>query len=301
MGWYGFAPYVSVAKRRKNAQKIVTAMKKKGQTLRPVIVEGRTIAKTFWGKAWCQHLESYSDYENRLPRGRTYVRNGSVIDLQMTGGEINALVSGSSVYKVSISIMAVAKNRWNNIIDACSGKIDSLIELLQGKLSNGIMTLVTHRELGLFPNPKEIKMSCSCPDWADMCKHIAAVLYGVGARLDEKPEELFVLRQADHTQLIAGAPIGAAIAGKDNQPTPVLAGEDLGALFGIELAGNVKKNAARSKIIRTQPKPKKPLLLLPEKTKKAAPKKKTKPIKGIKKPKSKTVNSKLKTKANKKT
>ena len=171
----------------------------------PIVLEGRSIANTFWGKAWCKNLESYSDYSNRLPRGRTYVRNGSVIDLKMAAGEITALVSGSSIYKVKIAIAKVVANKWNKIVDECAGKIDSLIELLQGKFSKAVMEIITDPKKGLFPDPKEIKLSCSCPDWADMCKHVAAVLYGVGARLDNRPEELFMLRQADHIELIAKA------------------------------------------------------------------------------------------------
>src|SRR4051794_16812939 len=102
--WFQFRPYVPVAKRRAQAAREVQKRQKKGQTITPVVIEGRTIAKTFWGKAWCDNLESYSDYENRLPRGRTYVRNGSVVDLQIKQGKITALVSGSEMYEVAINI-----------------------------------------------------------------------------------------------------------------------------------------------------------------------------------------------------
>src|SRR6516165_2714205 len=98
--WFGFRPYVPVAQRRAQAAREVAKRQKKGQTVSPVVIEGRAIATTFWGKAWCDNLESYSDFANRLPRGRTYVRNGSVIDLQITPGQIKALVSGSEIYKV---------------------------------------------------------------------------------------------------------------------------------------------------------------------------------------------------------
>lgn len=201
-GYGGFAPYVPVAKRKAKAVRKATELKKKGLALQPIHIEGKQIAKTFWGKAWCDHLESYSDYENRLPRGRTYVRNGFVIDLQVRSGEINALVLGSSLYKVNISISAVKASKWDALIKDCSGKINSLIELLMGGFSKSVMEIITHPVKGLFPEPKEIKLSCSCFDWADMCKHVAAVLYGIGSRLDERPEELFLLRQVDHTKLI---------------------------------------------------------------------------------------------------
>ena len=155
MGWYShsrFPRYVSVAERKEKAAKKMATLKKKGQIISPVIIEGRTIAKTFWGKAWCENLEGYSDYENRLPRGRTYARNGSIIDLHIHPGEIIAMVSGSSIYHVTISISALAKNKWQDIIKRCAGKIESIIELLQGKFSKGIMEIITDSATGLFPS-----------------------------------------------------------------------------------------------------------------------------------------------------
>lgn len=249
MGWYrygGFPPYVRVADRKKQAAKVVDKLKKKGEQVQPVLIEGRTITKTFWGNAWCKNLESYSDFENRLPRGRTYVRNGSVIDLKVAKGEINALVAGSSVYKVKIVISQVIKSKWKTIVNECVGKIDSIIELLQGKFSQGIMKIITHPERGLFPQPKEIKLNCSCPDWADMCKHVAAVLYGVGARLDERPEELFLLRQADHADLIAKAGTKSLVKTRKDNSDQVLADSELSSLFGIDI-GDQFPNSTNSK------------------------------------------------------
>ncbi|EKD73351.1 MAG: hypothetical protein ACD_45C00350G0002 [uncultured bacterium] len=253
MSWGYYRPYVSVAKRRERAERKVKTLKKNGQILKPVIINGRTIAKTFWGKAWCDNLESYSDYENRLPRGRTYVRNGSVIDLQVNHGEISALVSGSSIYKVNISIASIMEKKWKSLVSECSGKIESLIELLQGKFSKGIMEIITHPEKGLFPHPKDIKLHCSCPDWADMCKHVAAVLYGIGVRLDEYPEELFLLRQADHLELLAKAS-AASLTTQSNNEAPSIADSDLSALFGIDIEPphkqkTVSKKVAKKKLI----------------------------------------------------
>jgi uncharacterized Zn finger protein len=242
MSWYGgFAPYVKVADRKRKAAKEVEKLKKKGQICEPIVVEGRSITNTFWGKAWCKNLESYSDYENRLPRGRTYVRNGSVIDLKMAAGEITALVSGSSIYKVEITISKVVANKWTKIVDKCAGKIDSLIELLQGKFSKAVMEVITDPKIGLFPAPKEIKLSCSCPDWADMCKHVAAVLYGVGARLDERPEELFMLRRADHVELIAKAGTTSLTKTASDQGDQILADTDLSSLFSIDMGDTPQK------------------------------------------------------------
>ncbi len=234
-GWGGFAPYVPVAKRQQAAAREMAALKKKGQVVKPVVIEGRTIAKTFWGKAWCDHLESYSDYENRLPRGRTYVRNGSVMDLQITPGTIQALVSGSSIYKVSIAISKVKSDQWSNLVKACSGKIDSLIDLLLGQLSKGMMGIITHPKNGLFPTPKEIKLNCSCPDGATMCKHVAAVLYGVGSRLDTEPEALFTLRQADHRKLISTVQTSSLIKKSKKHLSKSLNDDDLSSIFGISI------------------------------------------------------------------
>ncbi|MEI6562540.1 MAG: hypothetical protein WCO68_10755 [Verrucomicrobiota bacterium] len=232
MSWFSYRPYVSVAERRALAAKEAAKMAKKGITLSPVAIKGRAIATTFWGKAWCKHLESFSDYENRLPRGRSYVRNGSVIDLKIEPTKITAQVMGSSLYKQTISIAPIAGERWKAIKDACSGRIDSLVELLQGRLSDAVMTVITNRDCGMFPLPSEIKMDCDCPDWAGLCKHLAAVLYGVGARFDHQPELLFTLRQADHTELITEAVSSHAI------PTTGTADLDpasLADVFGIDI------------------------------------------------------------------
>ncbi len=236
MGFYGWRPYVSVAQRRRKAAGEMAKLKKKGHPVSPVVVEGRTIVKTFWGKAWCDNLERYSDFENRLPRGRTYVRNGSVIDLQIAPGEIKALVSGSEIYKVKVRVAPVAKARWESICKDCAGAIDSLIELVQGRFSKGVMERVCQQKTGLFPSPDEIQLSCSCPDWADMCKHVAAVLYGIGARLDQQPDLLFRLHDVDEQELIAGAGQALPLAQKAPAAKKVLGGEDLSALFGLDMA-----------------------------------------------------------------
>jgi uncharacterized Zn finger protein len=210
-------------------------MQKKGTTASPVVIEGRTIARSFWGKAWCDNLESYMDYENRLPRGRTYVRNGSVVHLDVKAGEVNALVSGSELYKVKIGLHPAAKSKWANLCRDCAGSIGSLVELLQGRFSDHVMSVITRKDTGLFPSPQEITMSCSCPDWASMCKHIAAVLYGVGARLDEKPELLFLLRSVNHEELITRAVDVTDLSSKPGTAGPELSESEAAAVFGIEI------------------------------------------------------------------
>ena len=241
--WYSFRPYVPVAKRRAQAAREVDKRKKKGQNVSPVVIEGRNITKTFWGGAWCKNLESYSDYANRLPRGRTYVRNGSVVDLQILPGKISALVSGSSLYKVDITISTLPDRHWRTVKSRCSGQIGSLVELLQGKLSKSVMDIVTAREGGLFPKPNEIKLSCSCPDSAGMCKHIAAVMYGVGARLDHQPELLFCLRKVDHLELIEAA---VPSTGKTTATGETIRESEVADVFGIEFAQTEAAEATQS-------------------------------------------------------
>ena len=234
-----WAPYVSVAERRRKAAREMEKMRKKGHPVSPVHIEGRTIAKTFWGKSWCDNLERYSDYSNRLPRGRTYARNGSVVDLQITAGEIQAYVSGSELYRVAVKVAPVSKVQWKSICGDCSGAIDSLVELLQGRLSTGVMERICRQKLGLFPAPSEMKFSCSCPDGAYMCKHVAAVLYGIGARFDHKPELLFRLRAVDEMELIVSAGKAAPLTKQGPGPGKILGGDDLAGMFGLDMAESV--------------------------------------------------------------
>jgi uncharacterized Zn finger protein len=243
MSWYEWREYVPVAERRRQAQQRLQKLRKKGQSISPVTIEGRTIANSFWGKSWCTNLERYSDFENRLPRGRTYVRNGSVVDLQIAKGEVSAFVSGSELYKIKIAIAPVAAKRWKGICRDCSGSIDSLVELLQGRLAKGVMDRVCREGDGLFPSPKEIELACSCPDWAGMCKHVAAALYGVGARLDEQPRLLFVLRGVDENELIAGAGAGVSLTKGAPAKAKVLDDGDVAALFGLQMAETANSEA----------------------------------------------------------
>ena len=232
----GWAPYVPVAERRRKAAREVKKLRRKGRAVAPVVIEGRRIATTFWGKAWCDNLEGYHDFENRLPRGRTYVRNGSVLDLQIAPLEVRAMVSGSSIYQISVGIAAVPKARWRAICGDCAGGIDSLVELLQGRFSKGVMERLCRQDKGLFPRPSEIDFSCSCPDYASMCKHVAAVLYGIGSRLDEKPELLFHLRAVDENDLVAHIDTALPLAKKGPDAGKVLESDDISALFGLEMA-----------------------------------------------------------------
>lgn len=237
MGRYSndyWRPYVSLAERRRQAAKKLAKLKKAGCEVAPVEIAGRKITVTFWGDAWCKNLEAYSDYSNRLPRGRTYVRNGSVIDLQIEAGRVRATVSGSEIYEVDIRIEPLARSRWAEIKNNCAGRIDSLVELLKGSISKGVMEIVTRKGQGLFPSPREITLSCSCPDWATMCKHVAAALYGVGARLDHRPELLFALRGVDPTEMIEAA-IDRPPATGGARKGRILESDELSTVFGVDI------------------------------------------------------------------
>lgn len=256
----GWPRYVPAAERRRRALVAVARFRKIGKSFTPVQIKGRAIARTFWGEAWCRNLERYSDYANRLPRGRTYLRNGSVVDLRIGPREVRALVSGSSLYQVVVRVSPVSPARWRAICKDCAGAVDSLVELLQGRFSKGVMERICRPGTGLFPTPREIKLSCTCPDWATMCKHVAAVFYGIGARVDERPELFFTLRAVDQNDLIARAGTGLALAKKRPGGRRVLERGRLADIFGLEMAppGDAgrgrQRGRARGRSARSAPK-----------------------------------------------
>ena len=239
-GGYGFHPYVSVGQKLANAKKFV-AQKLKDKA-NPITIEGKKITQTFWGDAWCKNLETYSDFENRMPRGRTYVRNGSVVHLEIDKGVVKSYVAGSDTYEVVVKIKPLKPERWKAIKKKCSGEIGSVVELLQGKLSKHVLGIVTDKKEGLFPSPEEIDLDCSCPDWATMCKHVAATLYGVGVLLDKSPELFFKLRGVDHLELIDSS-VSIATGKKDSETLDEGALEDI---FGVELSDSLEPKAKAS-------------------------------------------------------
>ena len=202
---YGYPKYVTVAEKRAKAEKKLTALKKKNPGIQPVTIEGQAIAKTWWGKAWNKNLERYADYANRIGRGRSYVRHSAVLDLQVQPGKVSGLVMGStaSPYRVTVTIKPIAPKQWQHIKTQCKGKMESIKQLMAGKFPKALEELFTRKDKGLFPSPKEIELDCSCPDRAVMCKHVAAVLYGIGARLDQDPGLFFVLRKAKVNDLVS--------------------------------------------------------------------------------------------------
>ncbi|MDB5335373.1 MAG: hypothetical protein JWN70_992 [Planctomycetaceae bacterium] len=285
--YYGdWAPYVPVAQRKAQAIKQVAQLaKKENRQPSPVKLEDRKFATTFWGQAWCDNLGAYSDFSNRLPRGATYVRNGSVVDLVINSGSIKAIVAGSEVYTVKITIAGVAKPAWKKIKQECSASIESLLDLLAGKFSDGAMKTLTQKGTGLFPSPREIKMDCSCPDYSYCCKHIAAVMYGVGNRLDMQPELLFLLRDVDHRELVSEAMADGNLDRElSTGQEQALAGVDLGDLFGIDLestneTGKAKATKAKTvKVSKTKPVTQKTVKSRPKQTS-VASKKSTKQAK----------------------
>ncbi len=247
-------PYVSVGEKLSKAvKKAAQVAKKEKRSPSPVSIQGRTIAKTFWGKAWCDNLTAYQDFSNRLPRGATYVRNGSVVDLVIKPKKVEAIVAGSTPYTVRIEITELDKKRWKTIRSECSESIDSLLDLLSGKLSDGVMQQLTDQKTGLFPSPKEIRMKCSCPDYSSCCKHLAAVMYGIGARLDNQPELLFLLRGVDHHELVSQAIASGNLDRELSSGSGGLDSQDLGAIFGIELADatdEILKPAKRKRTVK---------------------------------------------------
>ncbi len=241
----GFPPYVSVAQKRAKAAKKLKELKKKNSRIQPVIIEGQSITNTWWGKSWNKNLERYADYGNRIGRGRSYVLHGAVLDLQINTGKIRALVQGSrsKPYEVEILIAALSKNNWQSIRKAVGGQLDSLAELLAGKFPQSLRELFFAREKGLFPSPQEIHFDCSCPDWASMCKHVAAALYGIGARLDEQPGLFFTLRQVEVDELITQTVQGATqtlLKKAGAKSSRVMEDVDLADVFGIELDGDIE-------------------------------------------------------------
>ncbi len=262
MGDWGFPKYVTVAEKKAKAAKKLKQLKKKNFDIRPVVIDGRAIAKTWWGKSWNRNLERYADYSNRIGRGRSYVRNGAVLDLQIHSGRVEALVqgSGSKPYSVHIVIKPVNSKGWQAIKAACTDRLDSLQGLLAGKFPKALAEIFMAEGSGLFPSPDEIEFSCSCPDWAYMCKHVAAVLYGISVRLDEDPGLFFTLRKARIEELVTVAVKDTTrkMLEKTRKKTKrAIADDDLSALFGIDMDGSADSGRKKLKTVKRITKPRK--------------------------------------------
>ena len=253
MAWYGrggweyFPSYVSVADRKaQGAEMLAKLLRKSKRTAEPVVIahRKRQLTTTFWGTAWARNLERYADLANRLPRGRAYLRNGSVLDLAITRGGVEAYVAGRELYRVAIAIGPLARARWRRVVGRCTGRIGSLVGLLRGELSDDVLAVLSDPKEGLFPEPREMRLECSCPDRAGLCKHLAAVLYGIGIRLDTRPELFFLLRQVDQAELLRSATAGA-LSRPRSAGGKRIADDRLSAVFGIELDEPVSSHPDR--------------------------------------------------------
>lgn len=232
-----YYPQPTTEQLKRNAVHTAKKASEKGKTLSPVVITGRTIAKSWWGKAWCENLERYADYDTRLPRGQRYVRSGAVVDLQIEKGRILARVQGSrkTPYKVEIRISPLSEDQCNTIMDRCTHRVDTLENLLSGIFPETMKNIFLG-EGGLFPTPREISFSCSCPDWALICKHVAATLYGVGARLDEDPTLFFLLRGIDTNRfvdVVIANRIETMLSNANKPSSRIMQEADLTDLFGV--------------------------------------------------------------------
>lgn len=279
MRYWGFPPYVSVGEKKAKAAKKLKQLKKKNPNINPIIIEGRTITGSWWGNSWNRNLEKYADFSNRIGRGRSYVRHGAVLDLKIEAGKVCSLVQGSAStpYSVTVKIKRISKDTWREIKCACEQKLDSLQELLTGKFPKSLGEIFTAKGNGLFPSPKEINFDCSCPDWASMCKHVAATLYGIGARLDKDPNLFFTLRKANVKDLVTRAvkdKTKKLLEKSDNKSSRIIEDTDLSSIFGIELdekttvkmSSSVSKPKTRKQKKKSTPK-KNPNKAAPKKTK----------------------------------
>ncbi|MBQ7678863.1 MAG: hypothetical protein IJT34_03330 [Butyrivibrio sp.] len=209
----------------------------RGQVLEPVVVRGRIIAHSWWGRAWCENLERYADYESRLERGKRYLRTGAVVDLKILPGKVTAKVQGrrKNPYKVEIRISPVNEERLDRIMEMCGSRIGDLDRLLKGDFPEEFKGSFLGEE-GLFPTPREIAFGCSCPDWALMCKHVAAVLYGIAVRFDEDPLLFFRLRGIDVDRFVTVTLQNSAeqmLANADVDSPRILRFDGWEGLFGI--------------------------------------------------------------------
>ncbi len=213
--------------------------KKKGKTLEPVIIEGKKIVNSWWGKAWCENLERYADYASRLSRGKRYVKSGAVVDLKIGEGVVLAKVQGTrkTPYIVEVHIDPVDEDKMQTLIDQCTKKIENLEQLVNGTFPEELKELFISQN-GLFPNPREISFSCSCPDWAVLCKHVAAVLYGIGSRFDQDPLLFFELRGIDVNRFIDTTienRIESMLENVDKPSNRIIESDDYADLFGLKL------------------------------------------------------------------
>jgi uncharacterized Zn finger protein len=231
-------PYVTFLSKNKMAKVEIEALKKQGIILNPVIITDSKIAHSWWAVSWNKNLESYADYKSRIARGRNYLKNDAVLDLKIEKGLVQALVQGSSrkPYKIEVKIDPLSPAKWEKLLAVCANQIGSLSDLVEGRFPKTLENLFMIKGEGLFPSNREIRFSCSCPDAAYMCKHVAAVLYGIGARFDEDPLLFFKLRDLDFEALLSKSieqKMQNLLKNADKKSDRVIEDEAIFDLFGI--------------------------------------------------------------------
>ncbi|MDR2606513.1 MAG: SWIM zinc finger family protein [Oscillospiraceae bacterium] len=235
---WGYSEYVSVAGQKRAAQKQLEKLRKKNPNVTPVVIEGKRITATWWGNSWCDNFKRYADFQNRIQRGSAYCKNGFVLDLQIAEGEVSALVQGSNLYKLTISIDKLPDEKWQKIVIACAKRVENIAALTEGKFPKELADIFMRQGDGLFPAPNEIKFKCSCPDQYEkhMCKHIAAALYGIGNRLDSDPLLFFRLRGVDPSELIKKSveeKLQNLLANANKKSNRAIDDKDVARLFGL--------------------------------------------------------------------
>ncbi len=204
MSFYDYGYYETKAEKRRRIGEKLERLRKTDPNIAPLTIEGNTLAKSWWGKAWGKNLESYADYKSRLSRGKNYVKQGAILDLKIEEGKVNSKISGSGskIYDCEIHIERLSDERLKKILEHCQNKISTLDALLTGDFSEELLELFQDKSYGLFPSPDEISFRCDCPDVANICKHVAATLYAIGTKFDDDPMFFFELRQIESENLI---------------------------------------------------------------------------------------------------
>ena len=231
MSWHN---YDEGEEAKQNVQRQLEKRQAKGEELKQVIApKGKKLASEFWGQAWQRHLEGLADYETRLPRGRSYLRQGNIYNLEIATGRVTAEVAGEHLYEVSIHFTPLTSEKWESIKQACAGQIGSMLDLLGGKIGEGIMRVISDTDHALFPRSKDIRFTCTCPDWADLCKHSAAVLYAIGLEFDREPELFFTLRGVDHHELVTVS--GSSLSQANSADVTVIPDDQIAGIFDIDI------------------------------------------------------------------
>ncbi len=190
----------------------------------------RPFGATWWGQAWVDAIEQRARLDqNRLPRGRTYARTGAVDDLEVNAGEVIARVQGSRAtpYKVTVRVRRYSEEEWQIALAALGRQAGHLAALLDGEMPPEVAADLADAGIDLLPVAGELQPRCSCPDWADPCKHSAAVCYLVADTLDTDPFLLFLMRGRDREHLLAGLRASRVAAGdRSGDPAAAVSAAD---------------------------------------------------------------------------